>query len=187
MALRELPRRLFTVDEYERMGEAGILGEDDRVELIEGEILEMVPIGSGHAAGVNRLTQLFSRALGDRAIVSVQNPVRLSDLSAPQPDLALLRPREDFYASNHPRPEDVLLLVEVVETSLAYDRAKLRVYAAAGISEVWLVNLPDGSLERYRRPGAAGFAETDVATGDAEIAPEAFPDVSFGIRSILGG
>ncbi|MBI3030906.1 MAG: Uma2 family endonuclease, partial [Candidatus Rokubacteria bacterium] len=107
----QLVRRFFTVEQYSRMAEAGILSADDRVELIEGEIVEMTPIGSRHAACVKRLIRLFYWAVGDRAVVSAQEPVRLSERSEPQPDLALLRPRADFYAQAHPGPQDILLVV----------------------------------------------------------------------------
>src|SRR5918996_5359356 len=108
-----LPRRRFTVDDYHRIAAAGVLGEDDRVELIEGEIIEMTPIGSRHAACVNRLTRIFAGGLGDRAVIAVQNPVHVSDLSEPRPDLAVLEPRGDAYDAADPRPENVLLLIEV--------------------------------------------------------------------------
>ncbi len=129
-----LLRRPFTVAEYHRMAEAGVLGEDDRVELLEGEIVQMTPIGSRHAACVARLTHLFVDRLQGRAQVNVQNPVHLSERSEPQPDLALLRPRPDFYARAHPGPADVLLLVEVAETSSDVDwTVKIPLYAGAGV------------------------------------------------------
>src|SRR2546426_2118990 len=137
-----LEKRRFTVDEYHRMAEAGIFSEDESVELLEGEIVEMTPISSRHAACVNKLTRLFTRELGERVVVSVQNPVALTETSEPQPDLALLRPRADFYAAGHPGPEDVLLMVEVADTSATSDRAvKVPLYARAGIEEVWLIDL----------------------------------------------
>jgi len=143
-------RRLFTAEEYFRMGEAGILQEDDRVELIEGEIVEMSPIGSRHAACVNRLVKLFVREVGDSGIVGAQNPVLLPDYSGPQPDVAVLRLREDFYAEAHPTPGDVLLLIEVSDTTLRYDReVKLPLYALAGILEVWIVDLQNGEILTY--------------------------------------
>jgi Uma2 family endonuclease len=113
----QVMRRLFTVDEYYQMAEAGILAEDDRVELIKGEIVEMSPISARHAARVKRLNRIFSRQLGERVIVCVQDPIRLNEYSEPEPDIALVQPRSDFYANAHPEPEDVLLLVEVAETS----------------------------------------------------------------------
>jgi Uma2 family endonuclease len=146
----QLARRLFTVAEYHKMAEAGILSEDDRVELLEGEIVAMSPIGSRHAGLVNRLNRLFSQRAGDQVVVSVQNPVRLGGYSEPQPDLALLRPRADFYTSSHPGPEDVLLAVEVAETSAAVDReVKVPLYARFGVPEVWLVDLAGGPRWRY--------------------------------------
>ena len=143
-------KRKLTVDEYNRMGEAGILGPDERVELLDGELYTMAPIGEGHIGGVIGLTFLFNRHLLGRALVSVQNPVRLSNVSEPEPDLVLLQPRDDFYRTMKPRPEDVLLLVEVADSSLAHDRdTKLPQYAAAGIPEAWLVNLVDRRIEVY--------------------------------------
>jgi Uma2 family endonuclease len=134
----QIQRRLFSVHEYHQMLQAGVLGEDDRLELIEGEIVQLSPINSRHAACVNRLNALFTSRLTGRAVVSVQNPIRLDTHSEPQPDLALLKPRPDFYAASHPNPEDVLLVVEVADTSADYDRGvKLALYARVGIAEVW--------------------------------------------------
>src|SRR5438552_12280642 len=142
LATVEVRRRRFTVEEYHRMAEAGILSEDDRVELIEGEIVQMSPIGPRHSACVDRLNALFTSRLRRRAIVRVQNPIVLSRWTEPQPDLTLLRPRADFYAERHPGPADVLLAVEVAETSGVYDRGtKLALYARARIPEVWLVDV----------------------------------------------
>jgi Uma2 family endonuclease len=143
-------RRRFTVDEYYCMAEAGILHEDDRVELIEGDIIAMAAIGNRHMSCVKRLNRLFNERLGRRVVVSVQDPIRLSRRTEPQPDVALLRPRDDFYAPGHPGPDDVLLVVEVVDTSLPYDRRKLRLYARAGIPCVWLAIL---SSRRASAPG----------------------------------
>src|SRR3972149_6256027 len=121
MALQSTKRR-FTVFEYHQMAEAGILGEDDRVELIDGEVTEMVPIGRRHSGCVNRLTQLLVKTFGDDAVVSVQNPIVLSEYTEPQPDLSILKPRSDYYSGGHPTPEDIFLLVEVGETSADLDR-----------------------------------------------------------------
>lgn len=149
----QIAKHWFTVAEYNRMGETGILKEDDRVELIEGEIIEMSPIGRRHAACVGRLTNLFSRLLADRAIVWIQNPIVLNDYTEPQPDVALLVRREDFYERSLPAPDDVLLVVEVADTTLEYDRQiKVPLYARALISEVWIVNLSDEQVEVYTRP-----------------------------------
>jgi len=143
------PRR-FNVTEYYKMAKAGILKPDDRVELIEGEIIKMRPIGSPHAACVARLVQLLPRAIDDRALLWVQNPVRLDDYSEPVPDVALLRPRKDFYAARHPLPKDTLLVIEVADSTLLKDRnVKVPLYARKGLREVWLVNIPKEIVEVY--------------------------------------
>ncbi len=180
-------RRLFTVTEYERLGEAGVLNEDDRVELIEGEILTMSPIGSPHAACVNRLNAALTRILGQTAIVSVQNPIRLSEYSEPQPDIALLRPRADFYASGHPTPADVLLIMEVAESSLAYDRdLKIPAYAQAGIPEVWLWDLEDGVVSRYSRLLNGKDRDVQRAQRGESLTSTVIPNLTLSIDHILG-
>jgi Uma2 family endonuclease len=181
-------RRLFTVEEYHRMAEAGILSEDDRVELIEGEIVEMSPIGSRHAAAVKRLLNLFLPAqAASRAILSVQDPIRLGRRSEPQPDVALLRPREDFYASEHPGPEDVLLIVEVAEHSAGYDRGvKVPLYARYGVVEVWVVDLLRGVVEVYRGPEGEGYREVRVVGRGEVITPLQLPDLHVPVDQILG-
>ncbi|HEX8475086.1 MAG TPA: Uma2 family endonuclease [Pyrinomonadaceae bacterium] len=154
-------RHFFTVAEFERMGEAGILSQDARFELIEGEIIEISPIGSRHAACVKSLNKFLNRTVGDIAIVSIQDPIRLSDFSEPQPDVTLLRLRDDFYRNAHPRAEDVLLVIEVADTTLETDRQiKLPLYASAGVAEVWIVNLVDEQIETYA--GLSGGAYQSV-------------------------
>lgn len=183
----QLQKRLFTTNEYHQMAAAGILSEDDRVELLAGEIVEMTPISSQHVACVNRLTHLFTGRLGPRAIVSVQNPLHLDDYSEPQPDLALLRPRADFYADRHPQAQDVLLLVEVAHTSAAMDRTvKLPLYARAGVPEVWLVDLAGGQVEVYREPQAEGYQAVAAYSRGQELAPLAFPEVTVAVAAVLG-
>ena len=183
----QILKRLFTVEEYHRMAQAKILGEDDRVELIEGEIVEMTPIGSRHAAIVGRLTHLFSEQVGRKAIVWVQNPIRLGEHSEPQPDISLLKPKDDFYASAHPGPEDVLLLVEVSETSAEYDReVKLPLYARFGIPEVWLVDLEGKAIEVYRDPSSEGYREVQTPGYDAILSPDFLPELKIPVREILG-
>ncbi|MDN5863149.1 MAG: Uma2 family endonuclease, partial [Salinisphaera sp.] len=150
----------LTVTDYYRLGEAGSFGEDERVELIEGEIIDMAPIGVGHASRVAYLTHKLITAAGDRAVLSPQNPARLDIYSEPQPDLMLLKPRDDYYAAGHPEPDDVLLLVEVSESSLEYDRdTKLPLYAKHGVAEVWLVDLVHRRLTAFRQPGREGYGE----------------------------
>jgi len=183
----QLLRRPFTVAEYHRIAEAGILTEDDRVELLGGEIVQMTPIGSWHAACVARLTHLFVGRLQGRAQVNVQNPIHLSEHSEPQPDLALLHPRPDFYAHAHPGPADVFLLVEVADTSSEVDRAvKIPLYARAGIAEVWLIALADDAVEVHRRPTAEGYQDVQRVRRGGQLAPQALPDVSVGAAEILG-
>jgi len=185
MAL-ELKKRRFTLKEYYRMAEAGILGEDDRVELIDGEIVEMTPIGARNAACVDRLTDLFTEALRGSALVRVQNPIRLSKKTEPQPDLALLRWKLDFYASGHPMPRDVFLLVEVCETSNEPDcRVKIPIYARAGILEVWLMDLQQKTITTYQDPTAASYRAVRVYWRGEQIAPSAFSDRSLAVSDVL--
>ena len=156
----QVARRTFTAEEYHRMVTAGILAEDDRVELIEGEIVRMSPIGSPHAACVDRLNALFTRRLARRATVRVQSPIALDGRSEPQPDVTVLRPREDYYAPQHPGPADILLVIEVVDTSGEYDRGtKLPLYARAGIREVWIVDVVHYTIEVYRRHALRTYRE----------------------------
>lgn len=169
------------------MGQAGVFGPEDRVELIDGEIISMSPIGNRHAACVRRLTKLFSARIGERAIVSVQNPVRLDQRSEPEPDVSILRSRPDFYAGGHPGPKDVLLLVEVSDTTQEYDRGqKLLAYAKAGVAEVWLVDLPAEVVEVYREPKADGYAQSRSVHRGQSLEPSAFADVRIAVDEILG-
>lgn len=182
-------RRRFTVHEYERMIETGILAEDDRVELIEGEILTMAPIGPRHATCVRRLNALLNASPGkDRFIVSVQDPISLPSAgSEPQPDIALLVPPLSRYTERHAGAEDVLLIIEVADTSAADDRAKkLPVYARAGISEVWLVDLPTQAIERHRSPSPAGYADVARFGRTHVIVPAALPELAISTDQILG-
>jgi Uma2 family endonuclease len=145
----QLQKHYFKVDEYYRMAEAGVFAEDARVELIDGEVIEISPIGKRQAGCVNRLNRILHRKVGDLAIVSVQNPISIDEFSEPQPDLTLLKPRADFYSNSHPTPADVMVIVEVADTTVEYDRnVKLPIYARAGVPEAWLVVLPkDLTLE----------------------------------------
>lgn len=180
-------RRRFTIDEYHRMGDAGIFHEDDRVELLDGAIVEMSPIGTRHTGGVNRLTALFTRRLGRRAVVSVQNPIVLDDFSEPQPDVTILSPRSDFYGDAHARPSDVLLAIEVADSRVSYDRTvKLALYARKHIRELWLVDIPAEVVDVYRRPTAAGYREHHRLERGRRIAPLAFPRLSVRVNEILG-
>lgn len=180
-------RRLFTVHEYHQMGEAGILGEDDRVELINGEILEMPPIGKNHFGEVNRFNAKFFQCFGKRAVVHIQNPLRLGLRIEPEPDVVLLRFRDDFYRGRFPGPEDTLLVVEVAGSSLTYDRTtKEALYAQAGIVEYWVVNLIDNSLVIYRDPSDTGYRSMQTLASGDSVAPVAFPDTTIPVSELLG-
>ena len=180
-------KRLFTVDEYYRMAEAGILSEDDRVELIEGEIVQMTPIGSRHASNVMRLIRLFSQQVGDHALVTAQNPIRLSEYSEPQPDIGLLKSRADFYAEAHPKPEDVFLIVEVADTSAGFDReTKAPLYAQAGIPELWLVDLTQDCVEVHLKPSVCGYEQVQQFRRGETISPQAFTELALNVNDILG-
>jgi Uma2 family endonuclease len=180
-------QRLFTADEYERMIATGILTEDERVELIDGEIRAMSPIGSQHAACVARLTALLSEKLGRRVIIFTQNPIRLSDDTEPQPDIAVLRPRDDFYAGALPRGRDVLLVVEVADTSVGFDReVKLPRYASAGIAEAWLVDLNSDVIEQHTRPLNGRYASmTTWQRGDV-LRATTIEGLSADVQAIIG-
>lgn len=180
-------RRRFTVDEYQRMGQVGILGEDDRLELLEGEIVEMAPIGSRHQATVDRLTRLFSGRVSDSALVRVQGPVRLGEDSEPQPDVILLGLRDDFYGTAHPGPEDVLLLVEVSDSSIEYDReVKLPLYARHGITEVWIVDLENEAIEVYTDPAVEGYRVVSQPGQGQTLSPQHFPLLELAVDEVLG-
>ena len=180
-------RRRFTVDEYYLMAQAGILHEDDRVELLEGDIVEMAAIGSRHAACVKRLNRILSEGLRGRAIIGVQDPVRLGEHSEPQPDLTLLRPRPDFYSDSHPESADVILLVEVADTSEDYDReVKMPLYAQNGIPEAWLVDLSSRSIQIYRAPSPEGYRDIQQAGQGQSIAPQALPDLEMVVEEVFG-
>jgi Uma2 family endonuclease len=150
----------INLDEWRRMGEAGIFSPESRIELIDGEIIEMSPIGFNHAGHLNRLNHIFTLLVTDQAIVSIQNPLQLGDLSEPEPDFMLLRPEPSFYSTRHPQADDVLLLVEIADSSLAFDRnQKMRLYAAHNIPEYWLINLIEACLEVHRQPQPGGYGE----------------------------
>jgi Uma2 family endonuclease len=183
----QLERQLFTVEQYYRMAETGILRAEDRVELLEGEIVRMPPISSPHAACVKRLNGLFSQRLGQRVIVAVQDPLRLGTYSEPQPDLMLLRPRADFYAERHPEAPDVLLLVEVSWSSLPKDqKVKVPLYARFGVPECWLVDVDAARLIVHRDPLPDGYREVRGLGRGESVQLQAFPDVQVAVHEILG-
>jgi len=182
-------RYRFTVDEYERMGATGVFGHDDRLELIDGEIVTMAPIGSRHAACVDRLNRILAAAVGERAVVRVQNPIRLGLRSEPQPDLALLRPRDDFYAAAHPGPADVLLVVEVADTTLGYDLGpKAVLYAGAGIPALWVVDLAGRGVHVLADPGKGGYRTRALVTAGSSLVLGGVPGVTVdvAVAEVLG-
>jgi Uma2 family endonuclease len=168
------------------MAESGILTDPRHVELIDGEIIDMAAIGSPHAAVTNRLARLFSRALRDEAaLVNVQSPLRLDPYNEPQPDVILLRPRADDYRASHPSAADVFLLVEVSETSLAYDRSiKLALYAKFGVPEVWIIDLPGNAVEVYRERKEGAYASRERLT-EGLLAPALVPDLTIDVTGLL--
>ncbi|HEX8285761.1 MAG TPA: Uma2 family endonuclease [Pyrinomonadaceae bacterium] len=183
---RELAKHWITADEYERMGEAGIFPPDARLELIEGEIFEMSPIGSPHAACVTFITYVLN-LLGRSFQVRVQNPVRLNDFSEPQPDISLLHWRDDFYRDAHPTPADVLLVVEVADTTLIADRKiKLPLYAHAGIAEAWLVNIPEEQVEIYSDPAGGAYQRAEVFGRDSEARSHTVEGLALSVGELLG-
>lgn len=176
----------FTVKEYYRMAETGLLRPDARVELLDGRIIDMSPIGPLHGGVVNLLNYQLNQLSQRRWVVTVQSPVHLDDSSEPQPDVMLVKPARDFYTSRHPGPEDVFLLIEVSDSTLETDRGeKLPAYGRAGIVEVWIVNLIDGTLEVYREPHFAGYASAQVLHEGDTIAPARFPDAVIEVSKLL--
>lgn len=177
----------ITVAEYYQMAADGVLHEDDRVELIEGSLHWMSPIGSPHAACVNYLAAIFNQRLVQRAVVCSQNPVRLDDLSEPQPDVSLTRWRDDYYRAAHPTPPDVLLLVEVADSTLKEDRqVKAPLYARHDIPELWIVNLPQSVVEVYTQPQNGRYQQRVVRRRGEQVAPGAFPDLLITVDELFG-
>ena len=187
MSIETITKKLFTVDEYHRMFDAGILSPDHRFQLIRGEIIEMPVPKSQHSGRVNRLNRLFTSRLGESVIVSVQNPVWLDELSEPVPDLVLLRPRADFYTDLSPSPEDVFLLVEISHTTVQYDtKIKAPLYAEAGIPEYWLLNINQDALEVRTHPADGKYTSLTVFRRGQTISPQKLPATTFSIDEILG-
>lgn len=180
-------KHYFNVDEYYRMAEVGLLSARDRVELIEGEIVEMSPIGSTHAGTVDRSSAFLNLKLGKAVIVRVQNPIRLDDFSEPQPDLALLKPREDFYSKSHPSAEDVLVVIEVADTSVDYDRnVKLPLYARAGIPEAWLMVLSKDVIEVYSQPKNGKYQKVQRLKRGKTLVSPTISTFSCKVEDLLG-
>ncbi len=168
LATETVRKHLTDINEWQKLGDANIFPPESRLELIDGEILEMVPIGCNHSGHLNRINKLFTVLTADCADTSVQNPLQLGDLSEPEPDFMLLKPSADFYCSRHPNADDVLLLIEVADSSLSFDQnQKLRLYARHNIPEYWLLNLKDSCIEVYRQPHEDVYGEkTTLRVGD---------------------
>lgn len=173
-------------DRYHQMIASGVFGEDERIELIEGELVTMSPIGAEHSGLVKKLAELLFGLLNKRALISIQDPIQLDNFSEPEPDLALLQPRSDYYMRSLPTPADVLLVIEVADSSLAYDRTvKMPLYAQAGIAEAWIINLIDRWIEVYRDPSPAGYTTMLKILPGRAIAPQAFADVIVAVDALL--
>ena len=178
-AVLEYPQRhAVSTEEYLRMGEAGVFAPEARLELIEGEIIEMAPIGSQHSGTVMILNRLLSRTVGDLAVILVQGPLIVGDRSMPQPDLALLKPRADSYTRSHPTAADVLLVVEVADATLSFDLGtKIPLYGRSGIPEAWVVDLQERALRVFRDPSASGYLTSFTVTGDRSVSALLLPAV----------
>lgn len=182
-----ISRYRFTADDYQRMTAAGVLTEDDRVELLDGEIVRMAPIGPRHAGTVDRIARRLTFGLGETILVRVQNPVRVDTHSLPEPDITVARLRDDFYTGGHPGPEDVFLVVEVADTSLRLDReVKIPIYARSGIREVWLADIDGGSLHVFKSPSAEGYKVQQVVHRGQTLSPEAFSELKLTVEELLG-
>jgi Uma2 family endonuclease len=183
----QLARRPFTTAEYHRLIEIGLLTEDDRVELLNGEIIEMAPIGPRHAACVKRVSEFLHSKVKKAAIVGTQDPIELNDFSEPEPDLSLLKRRADFYAESHPTPADVLIAIEVADTSVEKDREiKLPSYARSGIPEAWLIDLYNDRIEIHYEPHQAVYQQVRIVQRGQRFASPTLPQLKFKAEDILG-
>ena len=185
--LQPSDRKRFTVSNFQTMIDVGSLEEGSPYELLNGEIIEMAAIGRKHAAIVDRMSTFLNRMMIDAIIVRVQNPIELGAFSQPEPDLAILHWKDDFYESGHPEAPDIHLLIEVSDTTLEKDRTvKLPIYAAAEIVEVWIVNLPDYQIEVYRSPVAGTYSSVQTFITGQILTVETLPKVSINVDEILG-
>jgi Uma2 family endonuclease len=182
----QISKRLFTVHDYHRMVDAGILTEDDRVELIRGEVVAMSPIGPRHSAAVLRANHNLTRLVGDLAIVGVQGSVRLDDYDEPQPDIYLLRPKNDFYASGHARPADIFLIVEMADSSLEYDQAvKMPLYAETGVPEYWIADIRNDCLICYTDPQKDAYQKVQTFPRGPTVTPQLLPSLRIRVDTLL--
>lgn len=182
----EIPKRLFSVAEYHKLAETGILREEDRVELINGEIIEISPIGPKHAGNMGRLAQFLTLLFRENAIIRVQSPVQLGTYSEPEPDLAILKPREDFYTTSHPRPNEIMLLVEFADTSLSYDqKIKLPLYASHNIPETWLIDLLENRIMVFEHPKGEQYLNINTFQKGEAVQSTVLPEI-VPVEKILG-
>ncbi len=188
VAMEDMPRRhRITVDEYYRMVEVGLLAPKARVELIDGEIIDMPPIGDPHMATVDRINELLIHAVGDRAIVRCQGAVQLGDFSAPQPDLVLLARREDYYSTRRAVAEDIFLTIEVSDTTLSYDRGrKMALYARHRVPELWVIDVNSRRLHLYRRPSENAYLDVSSLEAPSTMTVERLPEVTLDLSWLLG-
>ena len=178
--------RKFTVAEYYRMAEGGILGPEERVQLIEGEIIVMPPIGPGHAGKLLRSSHLFHGLAAGRFLVQTQNPLPLDDGSEPEPDVMLLRPRADYYDTAHPTPADTFLVIEVSDSTLEYDRRhKAHLYGRAGVAQTLVLNLPEDCIENFTEPGPQGYGRHTIHRRGDKIRLIALPDLELAVEDLL--
>jgi Uma2 family endonuclease len=180
------PTRLFTAAEYQTLADMGVLGEDERVELIEGRIVRMAAKNMNHAIATSRSNRCFQRLLGDQVLVRVQDPILLNNYSEPEPDVVLVRPPDERYLANHPTPEDIFLVMEIAESSLAYDRdVKCPLFAQNGILQFCLLNLHTRELEDYREPSPNGYRSKQTYIAEQSFTLVAFPDLSLQVSDLL--
>ena len=183
----QLERYPITTDVYHQMIKQGILTSNDKIELLEGDLIKMSAVGPRHAACVDRLSEILRTEFGKSITLRHQNPVELSDFSEPEPDIAILRRREDFYAHAHPAPGDVLLLIEISESTLKKDRGiKLSAYAKAGIVEYWIVNLQDDIIEVYTSPAGSSYQVTRIVHRHETLSPVLLSSIILEADEVLG-
>jgi Uma2 family endonuclease len=181
-----LMTRKFTVAQYEKMRDVGIIGDREKIELIEGEIIEMSPIGLKHMAMVMRLTNILPNLIGNNTLISIQNPITLNDYSQPEPDLVLLKYRQDYYETKQPTPADILLLIEVSDSTIKYDREiKLPIYATNDVQEVWLINLNNETIEVYRYPQGTTYQHNQIMRQNEVISSLKLPELFLKISEIF--
>ncbi|OLP18747.1 hypothetical protein BST81_08875 [Leptolyngbya sp. 'hensonii'] len=178
--------RRFSVQEYHQMAAFGILRPDERVELLDGQIIKMAAKGTAHRAAISRIDYLIRERLGDRVLVCLQDPVRLDDYSEPEPDVALLHPNPTYYEDHHPSPSEVFLIIEVSDTTLKFDcETKALAYARSGIVEYWVLDVNGRELHLYRQPSAAGYQSHTILAETLTVAPLAFPDCVMAVQELL--